>query len=218
MKLNMRSLLLTGCCAFGLLPGIARSQNFYFNGDIGIALADDVKLRRFLTPTPGVKLELDPGVRVSAAGGYNLCRYFAVQAETGFIFNNIDGTSGGGNVDGTLTHVPLLVDAVLKYDKPDCKIVPFVGVGAGGDVTVMSLDHVRAPSGAVVDGDGSDIVFAWQGFAGARYKFAEKMSIGGAYKFFWADGASMDVRRSAGDIETGKAQVHSFVVDFNWSF
>lgn len=218
MKPNMRSLLLTACCAFGLLPGIAHSQNFYFNADAGVALADDVKLREFLTPTRGVKVELDPGVRVSVAGGYNVCRYFAVQAETAIIYNNIDGMSRGGNIDGSLSHVPLLLDAVLKYDRPECKLVPFGGLGVGGDVTVMSLDNVRAPSGAVVDGDGSDIVFAWQGFVGARYKFAEKMSIGAAYKFFSADGATMDVRRSRGDITTGSAQVHSLVVDFNLSF
>jgi opacity protein-like surface antigen len=220
MKQTIRSLVLVGSCGFGLLglAGAARSQNFYFNADAGVALADKVKLRQFLTPTPGAKIELDPGVRISAAGGYNVNSFFAVQAETGIIYNNIDGVTGGGNIDGSLAHVPLLVDAVLRYDKPDCKWVPYIGAGAGGDVSMIALDHVRAPSGAVVDGTGSSLVFAWQGFAGARYKFADKMSIGGAYKFFWADGASWDVRRTSGEIRSGSAQVHSFVVDFNMSF
>jgi len=61
-------------------------------------------------------------------------------------------------------------------------------------------------------------VFAWQAFAGARYKFNRNMSIGAAYKFFWADEANWDVEHTSGDIKSGSAQTHSFVVDFNLKF
>lgn len=219
MKHTIRSLALVGvgCAALLGWPQPGHGQNFYLDANAGVALADDVKLRRFLVPTPGAELELDPGSRLSVAGGYNFCEYFGLQLETGFIFDNIKNM-GGGDDDATLAHVPLLVDAVLRYDKPDCKWVPYAGAGAGGDLSVLALDHVRAPTGAVVDGSDSSLVFAWQAFAGVRYKFNQNMSIGGGYKFYSANGASWEVRRTGGDIKTGTARVHSFGVDFNMTF
>ena len=220
MKNTLRSLALVGGCCFGLLawPDVGHSQGFYLNGNAGVSLADKVDLHRFLVSTPGAKLDLDPGPRLSVAGGYNFCEYFAVQIETGYIYNNVKGVTGGGDIDASLSHVPLLADVVLQYDKADCNWVPYVGAGAGGDVSVITLDHVRAPNGGVVDGSAGTVVFAWQAFAGVRYKFNPNMSIGGGYKYFSANGASWDVRHTSGDIRSGTAAIHSFGVDFTWKF
>jgi opacity protein-like surface antigen len=220
MKKTIHSLAFVGGCCLGLFvwPEMGRSQNFYFDADVGVSLADDVKVRQFVVPTPGAKVKLDPGPRLSVAGGYSFNEYLGAQLETGFIYNDVKSVTGAGSIDAALAHVPMLADLVVRYDKPDCKWVPYAGVGVGGDVSVIALDHVRAPNGAVVDGSGSDVVFAWQVFVGARYKFTQNMSIGGGYKFFSADGASWDVRHTSGDIRSGTAQVHSFGVDFNITF
>lgn len=215
MNLNLSSVrVAAGCClALLIVPAFAQDRGFYFNGSVGPALAEDVSLRSFVVPTPGRKLDLDPGARLSVAGGYNFCEYFGTELQTGFIFNNVDGLSG----DAALSHVPVLGNAVLRYDKPDLKWVPYAGAGAGGDFSVIALDDVRFPGG-VVDGSDASFVFAWQVFAGARYKLNEKMSLGGGYKYFTADGADWNVRRTAGDIETGRARVHSVSVDFTMKF
>ncbi len=220
MKNIIRSLAVVGGCCVGLfaLPHVGRSQNFYFDANAGVSLADDVKLNRFLVPTRGAKLELDPGPRLAVAGGYNINEFVGAQIETGYIFNDVRGVNRGGSMDASLSHMPLLADIVVRYDKPDCKWVPYAGLGAGGDVSVITLDHVRAPNGGVVDGNGSDVVFAWQAFVGARYKFVEKMSIGAGYKFFSAAGATWDVSNTSGDVKSGTARVHSFGVDFNMKF
>lgn len=196
----------------------ARAQGFYLNADLGVALAEDVKMTRFITPTPGLKLELDAGPRLSVAGGYNFNDYVGVQLETGFIYNEVGGLSAGGDIDASLSHVPLLVDFVVRYDKPDSKFVPFAGIGFGGDISVLAVDNVRAPNGTRVDGAGSDVVFAWQVFVGARYNLTERISVGGAYKFFSAQGATWDVERSSGDIKSDTANVHSLVADFTIRF
>jgi opacity protein-like surface antigen len=65
---------------------------------------------------------------------------------------------------------------------------------------------------------GSDIVFAWQAFVGLRYRFADNMSVGGGYKYFWADGATWDVEHTPNDIKSDHAAVHSIVVDFTFTF
>jgi opacity protein-like surface antigen len=130
----------------------------------------------------------------------------------------VDKVTGGGSLDASLSHVPLLANVIVRYDKPDCKWVPYAGVAVGGDASVIALDHVRAPNGVVVDGSDSTLVFAWQVFGGVRYKFHPNMSIGAGYKFFSASSATWEVKRSSGDIETGTARVHSVGVDFSIKF
>ncbi len=220
MKTTFRSsTVLAGCClGFFALPDIARAQGFYADVDVGVALAENVDLKRFIVPTPGARIKLDPGARLSVAGGYNFCEYFGVQLETGFMANNVKSVTGAGNIDAALAHTPLLADVVLRYDKPDCKWVHYLGAGVGGDVSIIALDHVRAPNGTVVDGSGSTAVFAWQAFAGVRYKFTDNISLGAGYKFFAADGASWDVRHTSGEISSDTARVHTLLVDFNFKF
>jgi opacity protein-like surface antigen len=218
MQRNIRSRVLVASCCLGLFasPCTGRSQNFYFDADAGVSLADDVKLRRFINPTPGGKLKLDVDPRLSVAGGYNFNEYIGAQLETGLIANEVKNL--GGNGDASLSHVPMLADVVIRCDRPNCNWVPYAGIGAGGDVSVITLDHVRGPSGGAVDGTGSTVVFAWQAFAGARYKLNDRMSIGGGYKFFSASGATWDVEHTSGDIKAGTAQIHSFGVNFNLKF
>lgn len=220
MNKTVRSLVLVaaGSLAMAVFTQPGHSQNFYLDADLGVALADDVSLRQFVVPTPGVKLELDPGVRLSVAGGYNFNDFVGLQLESGIIHNEVKGTTRGGSIDASIGHVPMLVDVVFRYDKPESKWVPYAGAGAGGDASVIQLDHVRAPNGTLVDGEGSTVVFAWQLFAGVRYKLNDMMSIGAGYKFYSADGASWDIRRTAGDIESGTARVHSVGVNFNMKF
>ena len=219
MQREIRICGITGACALVFVAApVTRAQNFYLNVDAGAALAERVEVREFIVRTPNTELKLDPGARISVAGGYNFNEFIGAQLETGFMANEVRRVSGGGDVDATLSHVPLLADIVLRYDQPDCRWAPFVGAGAGGDVSVVDLDHVRTPGGFVVDGTGSDVVFAWQAFAGARYQFNDRMSLGGVYKFYSADGASWDVERAPGNIESGTARVHSFSIDFNLRF
>ncbi|HEY0551457.1 MAG TPA: porin family protein [Verrucomicrobiae bacterium] len=219
MKRNSHSLgLIVSCLGLFALADVGHSQGFYFDASAGVAFAHDVDLRQFLVSTPHTKLELDPGPRLSVAGGYNFNSYLGVQLETGFIANNVKGVSSGGDIDAALAHVPMLADFVVRYDKPDCKWVPYAGVGAGGGISTIALDNVRAPNGAVVDGSDSDVVFAWQAFAGVRYKFWNNMSIGAGYKYYSAGNPTWDVRDSAGEIKTGRAQVHTVGVDFNMKF
>jgi opacity protein-like surface antigen len=221
MKTIIRSFAVVAGCCLGLLalPRVTVAQGWYLNADAGVAIANDVKVSHFITPTPGMKFELDPGPRLDIAGGYNFNDFLGVQLETGFIVNNVNGLSTGGDIDAVVSHVPLLVDFVIRYDKPDCKFVPFVGIGCGGDISSFTVDHALAAGGTtIVDGSASTAVFAWQAFAGARYKLNEKMSIGGAYRYFSANGATWDVDNSSGDIKSGAAQVHSIVVDFTIKF
>ncbi|HMJ89413.1 MAG TPA: outer membrane beta-barrel protein [Candidatus Acidoferrum sp.] len=214
MKRKIVSMAIVGASLIGW-SSVTRGQGLYFDANVGPSLADDVSVKQFIAPGQRGDIELDPGMRLSVAGGYNFNRYLGVQLESGFIYNNIDKIGRNSADHAALTHVPILADVVFRCEKGN--IVPYIGVGAGGDVSAISFDEARVGA-ARLDGTSADVVFAWQAFAGARYKINETMSIGGGYKYFWADGASWDVRRSAQDIETKDAGVHSLGVDFNMKF
>ena len=212
--MNWRAVIIA--CGLGL-AGLCTSQGaqgFYANANLGLALAQDVDLDEFIVRTPGAELELNPGMRFSAGGGFYFNDWVSLGLETGFIFNEIDGSDH----DAYLSHVPLLANIILRYDKPNFSLVPYVGAAIGGDLSVISLNDVRAPNGALVDGSDSDLVFAWQLFAGIRYKLTPQMSIGGGYKFYATESAKWNVENSAGDIEVGRSYIHSFGVDFTFKF
>lgn len=199
------------------MPARAEESGFYFSADAGVALADQVDLKKFGVPLSGVKVKFDPGVRWSVGGGYNFNEYVGIGLETGFIYNNVKSVTSGGDsadIDASLSHIPMMANVTLRYDKPECKWVPYLGGGAGGDVSILSLDNV-----AGVEGTESDLVFAWQVFAGVRYKINPHISIGAGYKYYWADKAAFEVSGAGSDaIKIGTAGIHSILATFNWSF
>jgi OmpA-OmpF porin, OOP family len=200
-----------------LSAAAAQAQGFYVGAFAGPAFAHDADIEQFVFRGAGGSVEFDTGSRMNVAGGYQFNDFFAAQLGTGFIYNEIDRIGRGSRGDASLTHVPFLADLVLRYDRPDGRWVPYVGLGAGADASIVDFDRVRA-RGVFVDGTDTTVVFAWQAFLGARYKFNEWMSLGGGYRFFWADGPSWDVDRARGDIEFGETMVHSFGIDFTFTF
>ena len=200
------------------LSADAEEHGFYFSADAGVSLAQPVDLKKFVTPLSGVEVKFDPGFRVGVAGGYNITDFIGVELETGYMYNSVKSVTGVGSIDASLSHIPMMANVVLRYDKPDCKWVPYGGAGAGGDVSVINLDQVDA-DGTIIDGTDSSIVFAWQAFAGVRYKLNDAMSIGAGYKFYSSSAASWDVSGFGSDsIKIGRANVHSITAAFNWKF
>ena len=222
--MKKRYIGLTGVIGMGVLvmaalamPARAADSGFYLDADAGVALADKVEIKTFFGPTPGTTVKFDPGIRFGVAGGYNFNRYIGAGFETGFIYNNIKSVNGGGSIDASLSHIPMMANVVIRYDQPDCKWVPYGGVGAGGDVSIIYLNNVEG-NGVIADGADSTIVFAWQAFGGVRYKFNEKMSLGAGYKYYSASGASWDFADFSDSIKIGRANVHSLLVEFNLKF
>ena len=203
--------LLVGLGPFSVWPAAGQETGFYFTGGIGPAIAQDVDLKDFLGATGG-DVELDPGVHLGVAGGYNFTRWLGVEMESGFMMNNIDRI-GDTSPDATLTHVPFLANIVLRYDDQRCPVVPYFTAGLGGDSSVLWIDDSLG-----VDGSDSDVVFAFQLSAGMRYRINETMSAGLSYKFYHADDASWDVEDTAGRIRFGDATVHCITAVFNMSF
>jgi opacity protein-like surface antigen len=195
-------------------------QNFYFKADVGPAFTRDTHIREFFGPVSDVKVKFDPGVRFSAALGYNVLDWLAAEAETGVINNNIDSVTGWTRTEASLSHVPFLGNLVLQCPK-QTRFIPFIGGGLGMDSAI--LDVRRASNGSFfLRGTDSDVVFAYQAFGGVRYAFNDQMSLGLAYKYFASGRPTYDVddftSGNTGRLGLGRGETHSVSVVFTLKF
>jgi opacity protein-like surface antigen len=219
-----KNIRLTACLSGGILclttaaTSTFGQSSFYFNVDAGGTIAKDVSLRSFIGATPGQKVKFDPGVRFGAAGGYNFCPIGGIELETGFMHNTVESLgSGAGGGDAGFSHIPLMANLVLRYDQGNCPVIPYIGAGAGGDISIVTLDRVTF-NNAFTDGSDATIQFGWQAFGGLRFKLNDQMSVGASYKYYRTDPASWDFAGIKDGIQIGRSEIHSFMVEFNMKF
>lgn len=225
MKKHSQSVILAGVCASALCltSAHAQSSRFYVGADAGGAMTSDSRVKEFFGPVnPGTKVSLDPGVRIGFKGGYKLTDWFAVEGETGVIYNNIKSITGA-SIDGnaSLANVPFLLNARFEIPHGRCPVTPYFGGGAGGSATIFSLEHHIDLNGVRLTGSDAAPVFAYQAFAGLRYAISDQMDVGVEYHYFattgptWtadASGTSTDHMRFLG------VQSHMVSAAFTYRF
>jgi opacity protein-like surface antigen len=223
MNARNTSLLSLGSGCIAALLGLAvnacsqeqDARKFYFGVDAGPAFATQTELKKVGDPVSDAKLDFDIGGRITVRGGYSFNSWVGVEFETGAIYNNL------ANLDGSLTQFPLLANVVLRYDRPDCRWIPYAGAGAGVDFSALTLDNVDAPNGDIVDGTGFATTGCYQAFAGVRYRLSDRTSLGLGYKFYSTIGdTSWDMGDffSSDTVEVGAIRVHSVMLTFNLEF
>ena len=185
-KTNQRLIFLGALAGALLLPGFASGQvktNFYVRADVGGTVTEDTTLKEFFGPVaPGTKVKFDPGIRVGLVAGYQLTDWFAGEFETGVMANNIESISGADVDNASFSNVPLLVNAVFRLPGAS-RFVPYLGGGVGGAAASLNSDHITI-GGTTLDGGMSTMVFAYQAFAGIRYRINDRMGINLAYHYF----------------------------------
>src|SRR5207248_11185071 len=97
----------------------------------------------------------------------------------------IKSITGADRVDAAFANVPFLVNAKLQAPR-NWKLRSYVGGGVGGSGSVLGVDHIDLNDISVHRND-SDVVFAYQGFAGFRIAINEAMGVGFEYRYFRAD-------------------------------
>ena len=213
MKYYILAGLLFGTCALAQPERI--QPRGYVRGDIGPALTEDSEAS-FFPGVGSVKLDLDPGMRFSVAGGAEFGDYFALELETGWIINEIESITGFDDVDGWISQVPFVVNAAFQF-RNNTGLTPFIGAGAGGAAVGLTIDDARSAT-VSLDGSAGDVVFAWQAFGGLKYDINEHFSVGLIYKYFWSDDAEWDVDDSSRDIEFAGARSHSISAVVSYRF
>jgi opacity protein-like surface antigen len=220
--MSYRSLVWLGVwSAAGLLPLTAvRGENsgvegpgIYFRGGIGPEIAHQTDVTEAFGPVSGVKVKYDTGLRISAAGGYQFCRYFSAELETGILYNSIKSITGSPSTDASLSNVPLLANAVFHIPL-ESNFVPYCGFGVGGASSVLDVDHATI-NGVPLHGSEADTVWAVQGFAGFRYEFNDRMGAGFGYKFLATGEPKWGL---SGQVGFDNARTHSFLAEFTLKF
>jgi len=202
----------------------------YVKAEIGPTFTDDVELKEFVGLGGRATIEFDPGMRFAIGGGYSFADWVAIGGETGVSFNYIDNISGNfhGEGDSSIGQVPLLANIIFKIPTR-IGLEPFAGAGAGVSFPYFYADDIvfdptPGVSGdeTIVDGSESDVVFAWQLFAGLKYRLDDRMSIGLSYKYLHAESpdweaedvfTGLDSEISIGDLET-----HAVTFVFTFKF
>ena len=216
----------------------ARGLRWYARLSADALLLQETSLEKLRFPGTGPvsvvgdDIEFEPGFGLGIGGGCWLTPWLAVEVETGYGVNNIDTLGGHDVADAMVAQMPWLVNLVFQYDGWK-KIKPFLGAGAGGLTTILSVDDQTwidaEGDDAWIDGSQDDTVLAFQGFAGVTYQFTDNVSVGLRYRFLGASGPSWDVEVGSwdaenhllltkGDIACDDLQSHSISAQFTYRF
>ena len=228
MKMNIglrRILIALGALAL-VAPLGAQAQlesgRFYVKADLGGEWTHDTSLKEFFGEplAPGSKVKFEPGGRFGIAAGYHLTHWFAAEIESGVMANEIDTITGATRVDAAFSNVPLLFNVRFQCPHAD-KLIPYVGGGVGGSFPVIDSDRIEI-GGTSMHGSDSDAVFAYQAFAGLRYKLNSQMGLSLEYHYFHADGAEWKAEFTSGTssdrMRFGATETHAVSIAFDFHF
>jgi len=137
------------------------------------------------------------------------------ELESGFHYNSIRSISGADTVDAQLYQVPILGNVVLQFPNRT-RFVPVIGAGAGAISALLDADNLTLGTSTFA-GDEQTWTFAYQGYAGVQYHFADDLGVGLFYHYMvsdapsWGDGPD-------GVIKFNRLQSHSLALTLNFRF
>jgi opacity protein-like surface antigen len=167
--------------------------------DLGGNMPSDPELTRFSGPiTEGGEMDLTAGGHMGMAMGYRLTPWLTLEGELGLAFNNVDSVGNWSYRDSGLSHLLMMVNLVVE--RPYGNWVPFAGAGVGGDYSMLTFGSnydwywYYEP-----DAEGTDFVWAYQAFAGLKYRFNDNFTLGVMYRYFGTQDQKWDVEWWYGD-------------------
>ena len=195
-------------------------SGLYVRAAAGPSFFQDGRLTKFGTFGAPASSAVDyrTGLAGDAAVGWAFNRYLSIDGETGFVGAKIDNVPGYFSDDTRVYNVPFLANLTLSYPIPHTILVPYIGGGAGGADTIFDT-HGFGNGIDTVYGRENDVVFAWQAFAGLRFRIMPNLSLGIGYKYFTTQDTSYSYPPSPNfDVGFRGVQTHSALVTFEWKF
>jgi len=218
-------LALVSLCAWSVTSSASAAfeDDFYPEGvygwyEAGPALVESAELRDFFgNPVNGNAVKLDPGFHFGIGIGRELTRFLSVEVESGFNYNKLKSIAGATASSGNFYRVPVMGNVVLQFPNRT-GLVPVIGAGVGGQW--VTLDAQNISLGATTVAESSDTwVFGYQGYAGVRYEFSERFSLGLFYHYNVADAPSWKFDSiPAGNLKLDSIRTHSVSLTFGWLF
>jgi len=225
-ELNRAIQLTVGLITVAATTATAEQGKFYVGGDVGAVVTTDTELEEFFGQplAPNSELTFDPGFRLGVRGGYGVTDWFDAEVETGFMVNGIDSATGALEADGSLTQIPLLINA--RFHCPAFHgVSPYFGGGLGMSTSVLWADNLTIGipgNNTTLNGSTAGVTFAYQAFAGLRFAINEQMSLSLEYHYFATTGTEMDVDVAVGtpsdQMEIGSTASHTATIGFYYRF
>ncbi len=196
----------------------------YFRMDVGPTIFQNGTLKGYkledgspLFSAQNQPVSYDVGVSVHGSFGWNFNQYIGLGLESGYVWGSINNIPGYNANGSTLANVPFLANLTLSCPIPRTNIVPYVGGGAGGAVSMFDAHGFSDESQTqTAYGTESDTVFAYEAFAGVRFMVSQNVSLGLGYKYF-ATGNPTFSYPPAPNLDIAFSGVHTHTVMFTLS-
>jgi opacity protein-like surface antigen len=204
------------------LSALAQNSGFYIKGDVGGNITRDIELKEFFGPVaPGSQIKLDAGFRAGLSGGYQVTEWFAAEAELGLFENTINSITDATSIhNATFANVPLLFNAKFQYPNRT-PLTPYIGAGLGFSEAIFDVDNITVGNTSLSGSDNAT-VFAYQAFAGLRYRLNERMGLSVEYRYFVAESptwhADVTVGNGSDAMSFGRSQTQAFSLAFDFRF
>ncbi len=234
--MKLKTTLLAAASAMVFAPAAQAYEGLY--GAIGAGLnymgyENDVSNDGVSTPGPVVfdsSADMDPGIGVYAALGYDYEGPFRAELEFSYRSNDIDqidpygGFSGwpAGSISGDYKTMAILGNLIYDFETQSA-LTPYIGVGAGiGFVNPDVVGSVTpgAPTSPLsISYGGSDTAIAYQALAGLAVDLAEGLALDLSYRYF-----GTTKRDHSGTINGAPATIsagnrsHSLFAGLRWNF
>ncbi len=223
----MKKSYVTGIIVFSLCfaAAVARAQYYYdlpegagpyFRIGAGPSFFENGQLTQFGAPVSS-PVKYRAGLVADGAIGYAFNKYVATDFELGYVGAKIDNVPGYSSDNAYIYNVPFLANVTLSCPIPHTILVPYVGVGAGGADVIFDSDSFGNNTDTVV-GRESDVVFAWQAFAGLRFRLARDLSLGVGYKYFATADPTFTYPPDNFNVGFDGVRTHSVMATLEWKF
>ncbi len=133
--------------------------------------------------------------------------------------NYISSISEAQHVDAIFSSVPFMVNAKFQWPN-NSRFTPYIGGGVGVSAAILDVDNIEL-NNTYLTGTESDAVFAYQGFAGLRYKINDNMGLSIEYRFFGCDAPSWEAESyytETDRVKFGSIATHSLSLAFDFQF
>jgi len=191
------------------------SDNLYLGADAGGAFQQNAVMTQSVGHAGRQTTTFNSGIRGDITVGYNLDKSWAVELESGIIWNSVDkiGVVSLSSIDQSIDtySVPILANVIYKVPTGNAW-TPYFGVGAGG---LADSGDFRVGTTHYYD---STFTFAYQAKAGVDYALTKNASVGIAYKFLGTPNQRFYLSGMNDHLKLDGIYTHAVVASFTWNF
>jgi hypothetical protein len=196
-----------------MIGGDDDSGAIYIHADAGPLFLEPVTFRFYGAHVIG---DFKTGARGDIAIGYNLSDSFALELETGALWNRWDTAGVRTTLPMDLFQVPVLGNAIYKIHLNNRWTADF-GIGAGADVaTLVYTSETIGLSAVTATRAYTDVTFAYQAQAGMAFALSSNADVDLGYKFFGSFDHHWNFEGEG--VSSDAVFTHALLLSFCWKF